>query len=279
MPASSETSLSRFRIVGELDNGLDLVDVVLAELRAGIGPGRLRHVGHWRETIAARAPVDAKTVAARPPGEAHAFGRRLGMHFRGPLGRRNHWEIHEVRPAHGLAPGAQNADRQDDFLAGPRRRGDFVASHSVVDGARGDRCGCGGPYLLTERRLRGADAQVQLQGRLDGHALGGARWHRELDHDAAAALNGGKIVDAGRNVGQRGQRVPGIAAAGCQKRGRGYQKRGKNGWPAEAPAPQECTMTTESPPGTQPSRLAASRRWRKRSVEWRRRPDQPESPR
>jgi hypothetical protein len=81
-----------------------------------------------------------------------------------------------------------------------------------------------GPCLLTERRLRGANAQIQLQGRFDGHALGGAQWHRELDQDAATALDGGKIEDAGWNVGQRGQRVPGITAAACQKRGCGYQK-------------------------------------------------------
>jgi hypothetical protein len=70
---------------------------------------------------------------------------------------------------------------------------------------------------LIERRLRGPNAQVQFEGRFDGHALGGARRHGELDQNAATALNGGKIANAGRNVGQRGQRVPGLTAAAHQK--------------------------------------------------------------
>ena len=80
-----------------------------------------------------------------------------------------------------------------------------------------------GPRLPIERRLGSANTQVQLQGRLDGHGLGGARRHRELGHDAVTALDRDKIEDTGRNVGQRRQRVPGITAAACQKRGRGHQ--------------------------------------------------------
>ena len=74
-----------------------------------------------------------------------------------------------------------------------------------------------GGHIVTACWLGSANTQVQLQGRLDGHAL-----------------DRGKIEDAGRNVGQRGQRVRGVTAARC--------------------------IATESPPGTPWSRLAASRR-------------------
>ena len=140
----------------------------------------------------------------------------------GLLRRRHHRHHHEIRPARLLAVAGHRPHAENHFLAGPIGGRDLTAVGQPClrhrwPSHRGNLPGAGGPLVLLEL-VRRAGAQIQVQRRRNGVALGGLGGNGELDDNAAAALHGRQIAHARRNIGQRRQGIAHIAAPRQQKR-------------------------------------------------------------
>src|SRR5262249_48131901 len=113
-------------------------------------------------------------------------------------------QIGKVGPAGVLAVGANGPGANRYLFSLPVDRGDLIANGPGYVDRLGDVLRLGCPSAGIEGFPGGrADAQIELQWRLDRHLFGCESGSGELNDDVRPSLDGSEVTDVSGNIRQR----------------------------------------------------------------------------